>query len=321
MDHDGKEIWANKKALSSPIIIANDHLYFQAPSRFLQAVGSAGETILDKAPFPGAMGSRPEVNFMWALEKELIAVMQDTAPAERSRSKHDGDEEQEIDLSPNKIVVIKNRFEITYGDYHKHYKGKLRLKTLFHPVTNELLLTAGQQVILLNIKTEKEIAQFLLPIETPIDWSLGKSQDSKDMLVALGYHEKSKVVIAMDISAKNAGQKFWQWTDSDVTDKWSPVQPPIQAKGGRVYALSEHKVIAIENGKLIWSYAADALRHGTVLEDRSLLITAGKSLQHIGANGEKIFSINTTDDILSPPVVDAEGHIYIATSKQVLRVD
>ena len=106
-----------------------------------------------------------------------------------------------------------------------------------------------------------------------------------------------------------------------MTNKWISVQPPIQAGGGRVYVLSEQKVLALENGKLIWTYAAEGLRHGTVLEDRSLLITAGKSLQHVGSNGAKIFSINTADDILSPPVVDAEGHIYVATSKQVLRID
>ena len=143
-----------------------------------------------------------------------------------------------------------------------------------------------------------------------------------------------------------AGKALWHWKDDKDTDAWAASQPPIRLTGDRVCVLTEGRVLAVEAGKVVWSYdlrsemlrhgsqiddgsfeikdgkllAKAILRHGTALADGSLLLTAGKSLFHLGADGKKLFSVAVDGDILSTPVVDADGNIYVTTATHLIKI-
>jgi hypothetical protein len=39
------------------------------------------------------------------------------------------------------------------------------------------------------------------------------------------------------------------------------------------------------------------------------------------ATGRQVFSVTVDEDILSQPVVNGDGHVYVATAKQLIRID
>lgn len=119
-----------------------------------------------------------------------------------------------------------------------------------------------------------------------------------------------------------AGEEQWRWVDREKDDRWVTAQPPIRSVSQRVYALTGGRVLAIEQGKLLWQYQVkdEILRHGSSLADGSLLVTVGKTLIHLDSAGNELFSASLDDEILTPPVVDAEGNIYVATASHLVKI-
>ena len=182
-----------------------------------------------------------------------------------------------------------------------------------------------------------------MPLETLTEWSV----DPGEVYTFVGYDTTSagrvKVLLAMSAD----GHELWRWTDAEDAEEWAIRQPPIRGAGGRVYVLTRGRLLAIEAGKLRWHYdalseglkhgthvdagafeikdgrlmATGSLRHGAVLSDGSLLVTGNRTLHHIGADGRKLFAVSVDADILSPPVVDPDGHIYVATATHLVRID
>ncbi|MHC4862514.1 MAG: outer membrane protein assembly factor BamB family protein [Planctomycetota bacterium] len=117
-----------------------------------------------------------------------------------------------------------------------------------------------------------------------------------------------------------AGEEQWRWVDREKTDRWVTDQPPIRPDSQRVYALTN--VLAIEQGNLLWEYEVkdEILRQGSSLADGSILVTAGKTIVHLDRDGKQLLSVSLENEILTPPVVDTEGNIYVATASHLVKI-
>jgi outer membrane protein assembly factor BamB len=223
------------------------------------------------------------------------------------------------------------------GAWGGEYLGELKLDPLFQ-TEREQWLVAQDDVLVVDLKTGTESPRFKLPIDAASDWSI----DAEGVLCVMGTHAGRKVVVAMS----TAGEERWRWIDGDDSDRWSQGQPPIRGNSGRVFVLSDGRVLALDAGKLAWTYDARSeslrhgarvsdgsfevkdgmllstarLRYGTALSDGSLLVVGNNTLRHIDAEGRLNFAVTVSGEILTPPVVDAEGSIYVATATKLFKI-
>lgn len=330
LDPRGARIWSVAKQGGTPAVVADGRLYFKGRNLFLQARNPAGEVVLTDAPFPGGMSGAVKVNLFWPRDRDFVAVLysppEDTADGDPPGS------------APRALTtLVRNRYETTYGDWIEEYPGRSQLAPLLVPESNVVTVFIGE-AIRVDVEAGKEVSRFRIPLEERVEWSV----DAAGVYCVTGYRGGRKVVVG--ISAEGKG--LWQWTDSEESDRWSARQPPIGSAGGRVFVLTEGRVLAFEKGKLLWQFdamsdslrhgasvddgtfkieggrlrAIGGLRHGSALSDGSLLVTRNRTLYHLDRDGRKIFAVAVDQDIMSPPVVDAEGSIYVATASRLYQI-
>ncbi len=332
-DSQGARLWTKERQVGTPAAVAGNHLFFKGKHRFIDAVDSHFQPFLNQAPFPGAMSASVRVSLFWPRETDFIAVLQ--VP---------GDDEvpegSPLDtvLAQPYTTLLKNRYPTTYGDWRIDLPGELRLPPLLLPARHVMAI-ATTEIVRVDIERFEELSRFPLPLPELVDWSVS----SDEVYAFTGYEKKHKTLLAVAAS----GKVLWRWTDTADTDRWAAQQPPVRASGDRIYALTDGRVLAFENGQLLWVFdARDAalkhgarvdegsfeikdghllargkLRHAAALADGSLLVTGNRTLYYLSPTGRVFFKVTVNEDILSPPVVDGEGRIYIASASRLMRID
>ena len=333
VDRDGTALWRRPIQGGTPAAVGGGTLYAKGKHHCLEALDLNDRMVLDEAPFPGAMGDEVRVSLFWPEADSFLAAL--FQPGEDGTA--DGDPVDRR-LRLDGMIVLKNRYPTTYGDWQKSFPGRSRLPPLLQPDSGILTLFT-HEAIRVDMAGEQELSRFAIPLEQVTEWSV----DTEGVYVVTGRSGGHNTLVALSAT----GAELWRWVDSETADPWAGRQPPIRGAHGRVYALTEGRVLAIENGRLLWQFDARSddlrhgakleegsfeikdgvliakgrLRHGSVLADGSLLVTRGRKLHHLNAQGAKIFTVEAASDILSPPVVDAAGHIYVATASALLRID
>jgi outer membrane protein assembly factor BamB len=331
-DREGELLGRRERQPGSPVVLHDGRIYFKGRNGFLQAVDEGNHVILADAPFPGAMGAEVRVQLLWPRNEDFLAVT--FWPGDRERA--DGDP-ADTPLEGPEITVLRNRYESTYGDFTWTEEGRPRLPPLLRPDRGEVTV-ALDRFVRIDAERGREIARFG-PIDAGewVEWSL----NSQGRYGLVGYTGVRKLLILID----DQGREVWRWTD-DAPDRWARTQPPIQQSDGRVVVLTEGRVIVVDAGRTVWQFdvlsdrlrhgaavddgsfevrggrllAVGGLRHGTSLADGSLLATIGGTLYHFSKDGRKLFSVAYGEEILSAPVVDAEGIVYFATGSKLVQI-
>jgi hypothetical protein len=329
---DGQRLWERRKNGNGPVTAFAERLYYQNADFGLDAVTASNETPLVGAPLPGVANAEFQVRLLWPGAEEF--VMATFAEAEQPEPENLGVQPQPM-ISGRRTV-----YGQAMGRWAEDYSGFQRLPPLFVPELNRLLV-GFDEVKIVDVQSEAKLPGFKLPLQEHVNWSA----DPEGGLCILGYDAEDKKAI---VGLSASGEESWRWTDENGSDRWAGDQPPIRAKDGRIYALTEGRVFAIEQGALLWSFdarsdsllhgatrdggtfkispegelqATETLRHGTSLSDGSLLLTGGRTLRHLDPKGVKVRSIALGEDILTPPVVDADGALYLATANTLFRFD
>jgi hypothetical protein len=304
----GKRLWTREKQSGTPVVVAGGLFYYKSRKLFLEAVDADNGPVLQRSPFPWAMAPETQVGLLWPRENDFVAAAY--WPGDDEVAEGDA---PDTPLQPPQVTGLRNRYGTTYGDWGTTVEGRPKLPPLFAPDLNRMAL-AVDEAIRLDIGEERELSRFKLPLEQVTDWSV----DSREIYALAGYEAGKKVLLSLS----SEGAELWRWTDAENADRWSGGQPPIRAGKRRVYALTEKRVLAVEKGRLLWQHDAEdgTVRRGSSLEDGSVLVTAGKNLLHLNAKGRLLFSVDVGDEILSPPVVDAQGSIYVATASELVQI-
>ncbi len=332
---EGEQVWTRAKRLNSPVSVAGGRLYLETEGMALEAVDAAGKVVLDDAPLPGVISGETFLVMLWPREKDFIAAVELPNPA------YDEEDEDAKIESPD-VTAIRATYGKRGGDWSGEYEGIVTLPPLFVPEKNRWLVGQAQivSVDLTDKKTAATPARFRLPMDKVESWSAG----ADGTLVVIGLDAKErKDVVAADLE----GKERWHWVDRKANDVWVAGQPPIQAPKSRVLLLTTQRVLALEGGKLVWDFdlveeakrlgaridkegvlvdkddrpvVLDRPSYGTALADGSLLLAASRTLRLLDAGGKVVFAVRLESDILSPPVVDEAGLIYVATATQLVQI-
>jgi hypothetical protein len=290
-------------------VLAGGLAYYETPSFFLSAVNQGGEAVLDKYPFPSASGE-VRVQLLWPREKDFVAAL--FWPGEREVA--DGSPPG-TEPAPAQVTVLKAAYGKTRAAWRTSHEGTPRLSPLFLPDQNRLAL-ALDEVVRIDVDGQKGLPGFKLPVAEAVDWSV----DRNETYCMIGYEAGKKVLVA----CSSKGEELWRWSAGDKSaDAWVAGQPPVQAGDGRVYALAEKHLYAFRDGKLTGKFGTrDTTYHrATALSDGTILVTAGNVLYHLGTDGQVRVSVELDKRILSSPVVDGQGHVYVATETHLVRID
>ena len=327
---NGDRLWDRSKRAGSFAAIGGELLYAVNRADRLEGTDALNRLVLADAPFPGLANSEFAVVQFWPRQIDFVSA---TYAVQPTYSESDA----KRDIPRPRLVARRTVFGKAIGAWGEEILGPMKLEPLYQP-DQELWLVAHGEVSIVDLKTSTALPPLKLPLDNPTDWSIGRDA----VLCVMGLQGGRKTIVAMT----TAGQERWRWADDDSDDRWAPAQPPIQGVGGRVFALTEGRVIALDQGKVAWVHDARSdslrhgartgdgsfevkdgrlmstalLRHGTALADGSILVTGNRSLRHLDASGRRLFSVGLDDDIVTPPAVDAEGNIYIGTTRSLVKI-
>ena len=301
----GDRLWKRVKRMGSPAAVANGLIYYESREHYLEAVGRENQPALDKAPFPSVDSDEFEVTLLWPRRTDFVSAVYLAEPTYDT-------EESEVDAPEPELSLRLTNYGDIIGKWGEDYEGVPELIPLYIPELENLVFSIGE-VVTVDLKLEQETSRFKAPLEPLVDWS----GDSAGILCITGYHDDRKTLLAISLD----GQEKWRWTDVENPDRWVAAQPPIRS-GRRVYALTSNRVLAIEQGRLLWEYQVKQgpAKHGSSLADGSVLVTAGRTLVHVDPSGNERFSVSVDKDILSMPVADAAGDIYVATATHLVKI-
>ena len=295
---DGQLLFKREKHNASPAAIANGLLYYENRATYLDAVDLKNTLVINKADFSVAPNGEFNVTLFWPREKDYVGCS----------------------FSPYYEEVIPTVIarRSVYGErlsvWGEQFKGASMLWPLAVPDLNLLLVSVNNSVILMDLEQQNETGRFNVPIPEMSDWSSGP----KGELCILGNDSNGKAIIGMSMD----GKLLWCLHLDGDTDRWVTRQPPVQAGNGRIYAITDKKIIALMDGKILWQYEPKAgeVRNGSSLPDGSLLVASGETLLHLGTDGNLIGQLAVGQALLSPPVADADGHVYMTTKTHLVKI-
>ncbi len=310
LDQTGKKLWSVPKRLRTPIGFHKEKLYYQGKNHFLQALNKDGTHSAKNLSFPGGLGSNDKVDLIFPREKDFVAVVFDN-------DQHDHQQgEEPLPIKP-KLTIIKNRYEITYGDFTVDEFTSSRLTALYDSSRDILSLYTDSHFLRFDVEKEK-LNRFPIP-KSAVEWSM----DDRENYYAIGSENNVNEFFSFD----SKGKILWNWKQElkpgTNTETWRPHLPAI-GNSGRVYALTNENILAFDGGIKTWNFSLktndDDLCFVTVLADNSILATSGKNLFFIDKVGKKIWDLTLDQPIFSAPVADEDGNIYVATEKQIVSV-
>ena len=310
-DSEGKALWSKVRALRTPSAVRKDVLYFKNGYQFIDALNSKDEAVLTSASFPGGTSDKIDVTFFLPREKDFVAVLYD---ADQNDHGQDG---RPARHEP-KITLVRNDYSVSYGSALHNFPGEPTLAPLFFEET--LTLTVGNEAIRVNLLKDKEVSRFRLPKQS-VEWS----QDPDGKYTVLAQEGKHKALIRLSPE----GKELWRWTDLNGQDEWISSQPPVRLPSGRMVALAGSRLIAVEDGKMTLSLDLSLpeqkqIQPGTfwvsALSDGALLIAREKTLILLSKDAKKVFSLELSHLILSPPLINSKGWIYAVTEKELVQV-
>lgn len=327
LDLNGKKLWSSAKKLRTAMGIYQGRLYTQSKSGFLQIHNLDGTLQAKDLPFPGGLGEKSQTGILVPREKDFVSVVFDS-------DQHDHAEDGEQVYSKPHATIIQNRYEITYGDWSQEEACTWGHSTpLFDSKRDILSLWTDTHFIRGKMTGSNTITKFNPQIPGAIDWSMDDSEQ---------YYVIASESNLMQFASFDASGKIkWQWKQEIKTDKKSEVKsgdtaalrseekwlphPPAIGANGRLYVLTNQKIRAFDQKDLVWSYSLKSssteMSFVTVLSDNSILVANEKDLVFLDETGKKIWNMTFDEEILSSPVVDENGNIFIATVTKVFRIN
>jgi hypothetical protein len=326
----GEPLWNRPKRPGTFAVVGEELLYSVNRTGRLEGVDTTNRLVLSDAPFPGLASSEFAVVQLWPRKLDFVSA---TYVAEPTYSESDPSR----DIPKPRLVVRRTVFGKAVGAWGEEILGAMTLDPLYQPEL-EMWLVAHEDVRVVDLKTGTESPRFKLLLDTLSDWSIGRD----GVLCVMGTRGGRKTVAALTTT----GQERWRWSDDEGGDAWALEQPPIHGVGGRVFVLTEGRVIALDDGKVAWVHDArsDSLRHGaqagdgsfevkdgrllstaklrygTALADGSILVVGNRSVRQLDATGRRLFSVALSEDVVTPPVVDADGSIFVGTATTLVKI-
>jgi outer membrane protein assembly factor BamB len=292
-DASGRKQWERSKFINSPIAVADSLIYYQNENFFLNGVDAANKLALEDGSLPQVLDEHYPI-FMLAPQKDdFVAVVQFI-----------GGE----DGSPPSARFYRAQYGDPLDMWGSSIEGGQTLQPLLAAGTNRLYIFM-KRAMAVDAQTGKEVAQFDFPIDAPII----ASADRNGNIYFLG-SDKGKGALA---AVTQDGVELWRFTDPVLRGITEAGQPPILGAGNTAFLIAGGTILAVREGNLAWKHVLPkgGFSYGAALADGSFLATAGSVVFLFDANGGQVSAIDVDEVLLTPPVVDRAGRVYVASSK------
>ena len=307
---DGLRLWKRERMAGTFTVASGDRLFLLNTEGDLDVLGPDGSKVMDSSwvPMADEPGFPTSVPLFWPLPTPEDTGDEFLLAAQFAGTGASG---------PPVVICYRNAIGANFGVWEHDIMGGLRLPPLYVPGLDRMLL-ATTQVTPVDCGEGTLGAAFTLPMSDPVNWCA----DDQGNLYVIGTHEpedpEAKVRGVLLVLGPD-GQERWRWSGSPGMVAWHPARPPVVGVDGAVFGVVASAVLAFAEGDLAWDYKISATA-ATALGDGTLLLTAGSSLVRLDDAGERMFAANAGGPILTPPVVDGQGSIYLATDKQLVKI-
>ena len=302
---DGQRLWTRQRMPGTFTVASGDRLYLLNIEGDLDVVSPDGSLVMDSSWVP--MADEPSfpttVPLFWPLSDEEFLLAAQFAGTGAS--------------GPPVVICYRNAIGADFGVWEHDIMGALRLPPLYVPGTGCMLL-ATPKVNPVDCGDGTLGAAFTVPMSDPVNWSA----DDQGNVFVIGTHEPEdpqEKVRGVLVALTPDGQEKWRWSGSPNLVAWHPGQPPVVGVDGTVFGVVAGAVLAFREGQLLWDHKTSATA-ATALADGTLLLTTGGSLVRLDAASELLFSADVGGPILTPPVLDGQGNIFVATDKQLIKI-
>jgi hypothetical protein len=255
------------------------------------------------------------VRWLWPGAEHAIAVLQ--------RGARDAD--------PGDLRILKLSYGALFSEGLWTITARSVLPVLYLPASSQLLL--GVEVHSGRVSNDgpliptglgglrvdfsgdaPQFTHFPLPVSHPHGWSA--LPDGRLILVGSDGDGPVVAALAPDGTVLWRHRSSHRWAGADQLMERR--QPPVITTSG-VALLTERGVLALDHeGKRRWHARVDQPTFAAGLSDGALLVTAGTRLVHVASGGRQVMEVSLSDPIVTSPVVDREGKIYVATEKRTL---
>jgi hypothetical protein len=117
-----------------------------------------------------------------------------------------------------------------------------------------------------------------------------------------------------------SGKKIMEWKSEKAVfeDYALPILPVIVAPEIQ-YVLTKSKLYALKDRNVLWEINSEDndFSNATALKDNSILVVKHNLLIYYTSDGNKKFELKFDEPIISAPVLDDSGQIYVITNNKI----
>jgi outer membrane protein assembly factor BamB len=307
-DNVGHNLWDREHWPLSPVSLRFNRIYFTSAEgkSQMQAVDFDNKIVVEDFWMPEIV-ERSFLVLFEPIEKGLMAQVQ---------------YQPDPDSGPMGFVIYRIHDGALGTEWEKSFdKQKSKLIPIINIDKNILVTNNASDAFVFDIQSKgknvKPLFEFPLPLADHTMWlSSSKNGD----LYWLGEDNKETI---LNVTGLN-GELLWEWKSEEVdfSNFAIPILPAIVAPDIQ-FIITPKKLFAFQLGKKIWEIESDNLNfsNATALNDNTILVIKGSVLIHYNSEGKEIFNLEMGENIITAPVVDENGRIFIASNENLYCIE
>jgi len=304
-DADGNKLWTKAIREGSPVSIFDDKLYYRKIEAIdeLTAIEFNGRE-LDQTIWLLASDNACSPLYIEPLDKEFLALSLCTAPPDQGQPAY---------------IFYRKKYETEKYIWSDDIGGSPAASPLHIGESERFIVFSDSEIIIYNAAAENPEGEIVGRFSYPAGKIVAASADKEGGLYILSQEGDINFITALALD----GTEKWRWTAGPASKEQMYKQPPVIGLDGLTHVPVGRTLKTIRDGELIREFTVkdNIIDYCTALADGSVLIAAKNTLYRADADGNKIFGLLFDHDIVTPPVADAQGHIYIATDYELIRID
>lgn len=296
---NGSRLWEREKFYGAPVAIRDGLIFYTSAARRsrMAAVDLNNQPRFEDMWIPD-VGEQCSLVLFDPFERGLVAQVQFSDVP-------DADEQE---------VMLYRRVdgELGHAWSCRFPHGRATLPPIVCHEQGRIVSAVDGEAVILDPSASQRVAQplarFPLPFGLDTRWV---SADAAGNLHWCGSDKRCPSLCITDLS----GKELWRWNTWDrLRGEDTIVAPPVLG-AGRVHVVTTRAVYTIATGRTLWTYSAPAALAGaTALGDGSLVVSGARHLVRLDAAGQRIFELPFDEPLVTPPVVDGAGHVYVAST-------
>ncbi|MFH1700111.1 MAG: hypothetical protein ABIE07_05950 [Candidatus Zixiibacteriota bacterium] len=302
---DGAQLWDREKYYGCQVALQNDLVKYRAADEvnLIHAVSVVDGKKANDLYLSG-ITKNCDLVFFEPLERGLIAQLQYI-------SSHDKPSDEML------IYLLSGT--VPGFDWSFLYNGSKGLLIPLVNIENRRYVTSiPGKVLVFDLdsreRTPEPLNRFSLPLGENTAW-MSCGRDGKLYFTGCG-PERLEVAIT-----EFNGEQTALLKNFDIPAE-KPIAPPI-VSDEHIFILTASMLIAIRNGDIDWTFKPlrGRMKYVTALSDGTVLAAANDIVYHLNQAGEYFFETVIDEPIATPPVVDGNGRVYVASRDTLYAIE